>query len=177
LIKYKDFSYEKLKFEKEGKEMKKCLIGGLVLCLLLGGEMVLSSCGDNGGGDNNNQNTSTKTVAAGYTGEFWTEISEYGTCHKIIISEKEIIYNVNSVDAGVDITTISPDSYIGVHKYTAWTVQSDKNPDIVTLKYAEPGEAVEYGMSFGTFYDFDEKLPSKDILTVSQYQIYKRHKN
>jgi len=161
--------------EREGKEMLKNLVSGLFLFLLLSGEMVLSSCGDNGGGDNNNQNTSTKTVAAGYTGEFWTEISDYGECYKLIISEKEIIYNGNSVDKDVEITTISPDSEIGVHKYTAWTEQSDKNPDIVTLKYTISGET-EYGLSFGTFYDFNEKLPSKDILTVSQNRIYKRQK-
>jgi hypothetical protein len=99
-------SYEILNKNEEDKEMKKFLIGGLVLSLLLG----LNGCKQDV-----EPEEAKKVVDAKYIGEYWRKISN-SRAEKLLVRETEIIFESNAMDIDVDIAT-----YPGAEIYPAWT--------------------------------------------------------
>jgi len=132
--------------------MKKCLIGGLVLCLLLGG-LGMSGCSDDDG--NGDKNSSSRIVPEEYRGQFWSD-SYNGECYKIIIYEKEAIRNFNSVAEDVDITTLPANE---VEKYYVWTEPNRYHPEHINLMYSSDVNA-KYGQVWAIFNDYDTLVGS-----------------
>lgn len=115
-------SYEILNKDIKDKEMKKFLIGGLVLSLLLG---------FNGCKHEPDPEPVKKVVDAKYIGEFWDTSFSDGV-YKLIVREDEIIFNRNHrIKIDEDLLT-HPD----MERYPAWTEVKGK---FVNLCYQEPG--------------------------------------
>jgi hypothetical protein len=131
-------SYEILNKNEEDKEMRKFLIGGLVLSLLLG----LNGC--------KHEPEPEKVVDAKYIGEYWLT-TDSDKVYKLIVKETEIVYHSSPIGIDVDLAT-----YPEAEAETVWT----EGDGYAYLRYIEPEHTIASGQllpsrttTFGYFTD------------------------
>ena len=126
-------SYETLNKDDKEKKMKNLVMGGLVLCLLMG----FAGCKEEPAEE-------IKTVDPIYLGEYW-DIPNPNVLitNKLLVREKEIILTSNAIDKDDDIRTT-----VRAKTYAAYT---EKDGPGISLYYDRSGDGKFTGL--GAFLD------------------------